>query len=56
VRQPIPHTERGRSSGVEGEVGSPVTIASLPKKKLQFVAHDFVEGYDTYTEKPGYTW
>lgn len=26
------------------------------KKKLQFVVHDFVEGFDTYTEKPGYTW
>ena len=21
-----------------------------------FVVHDFVDGYDTYTEKPGYTW
>jgi putative intracellular protease/amidase len=25
-------------------------------KKLQSVVHDFVDGYDTYTEKPGYTW
>jgi protease I len=25
-------------------------------KKLQFVVHDFTDGYDTYTEKPGYTW
>jgi protease I len=25
-------------------------------KKLQFVVHDFVDGFDTYTEKPGYTW
>jgi protease I len=33
-----------------------VDIAAPSKKKLQFVVHDFVEGYDTYTEKPGYTW
>src|SRR5207247_2501767 len=33
-----------------------VHIAAPSKKKLQFVVHDFVEGYDTYTEKPGYTW
>src|SRR5215218_10994446 len=33
-----------------------VQIAGPSKKKLQFVVHDFVEGYDTYTEKPGYTW
>jgi protease I len=25
-------------------------------KKLQFVVHDFVDGFDTYTEKPGHTW
>ena len=31
-------------------------MAAPSKKKLQFVVHDFVEGHDTYTEKPGYTW
>jgi protease I len=35
------------------EAGYDVDIAALTKKKLQFVVHDFVEGYDTYTEKPG---
>jgi protease I len=38
------------------EEGYDVDIAAPTKKKLQFVVHDFVEGYDTYTEKPGYTW
>jgi protease I len=38
------------------EEGYEVDIAGPSKKKLQFVVHDFVEGYDTYTEKPGYTW
>jgi protease I len=38
------------------EEGYDVQIAAPSKKKLQFVVHDFVEGYDTYTEKPGYTW
>src|SRR5687767_15475617 len=38
------------------EEGYEVEIAAPSKKKLQFVVHDFVEGYDTYTEKPGYTW
>ncbi len=38
------------------EEGYDVDIAGPTKKKLQFVVHDFVEGYDTYTEKPGYTW
>ena len=38
------------------EEGYEVHIAAPSKKKLQFVVHDFVEGYDTYTEKPGYTW
>ena len=33
-----------------------MNIAAPTKKKLQFVVHDFVDGYDTYTEKPGYTW
>jgi len=38
------------------EEGYDVDIAGPSKKKLQFVVHDFVDGYDTYTEKPGYTW
>lgn len=38
------------------EEGYEVRIAAPSKKKLQFVVHDFEEGYDTYTEKPGYTW
>jgi protease I len=38
------------------EEGYEVDIAGPSKKKLQFVVHDFVDGFDTYTEKPGYTW
>jgi protease I len=38
------------------EEGYQVDIAAPSKKKLQFVVHDFVDGYDTYTEKPGYSW
>ena len=38
------------------EEGYQVDIAAPSAKKLQFVVHDFVDGYDTYTEKPGYTW
>ncbi|MBV8941792.1 MAG: DJ-1/PfpI family protein [Solirubrobacterales bacterium] len=38
------------------EEGYEVDIAAPSKKKLQFVVHDFVDGFDTYTEKPGYTW
>lgn len=38
------------------EEGYAVDIAAPSAKKLQFVVHDFVDGYDTYTEKPGYTW
>jgi protease I len=38
------------------EEGYDVDIAAPSKKKLQFVVHDFVEGFDTYTEKLGYTW
>jgi protease I len=38
------------------EEGYDVKIAAPSKKKLQFVVHDFVDGFDTYTEKPGYTW
>jgi protease I len=38
------------------EEGYEVQIAAPSKKKLQFVVHDFEDGFDTYTEKPGYTW
>ena len=38
------------------EEGYEVHIAALTKKRLHFVVHDFEPGYDTYTEKPGYSW
>jgi protease I len=38
------------------EEGYEVHIAAPARKTLQFVVHDFVDGFDTYTEKPGYTW
>jgi protease I len=38
------------------EEGYEVHIAAPSKKKLQFVVHDFVDGFDTYTEKLGHTW
>src|SRR2546421_7613824 len=38
------------------EEGYEVDIAAPTAKKLRFVVHDFEEGFDTYTEKPGYTW
>jgi protease I len=38
------------------EEGYEVDIAAPSKKKLQFVVHDFVPDFDTYTEKLGYTW
>jgi deglycase len=38
------------------EEGYDVEIAAPSRKRLQFVVHDFVDGFDTYTEKPGYTW
>jgi len=38
------------------EAGYEVQIAAPSKKKLQFVVHDFEDGFDTYTEKPGYSW
>ena len=37
------------------EEGYEVHIAAPSKKKLRFVVHDFEPGYDTYTEKPGYS-
>lgn len=38
------------------EEGYDVKIGAPTKKKLRFVVHDFEPGYDTYTEKPGYSW
>ena len=38
------------------EEGYEVDIAAPAKRRLQFVVHDFVDGFDTYTEKLGYTW
>jgi protease I len=38
------------------EEGYEVHIAAPGKKKLRFVVHDFEPGYDTYSEKPGYSW
>ncbi|HEY5834550.1 DJ-1/PfpI family protein [Streptomyces sp.] len=38
------------------EEGYAVEIAAPAVKKLRFVVHDFEDGFDTYTEKPGYTW
>jgi protease I len=38
------------------EEGYEVHIAAPQKKRLQFVVHDFVDGFDTYTEKLGHTW
>ena len=38
------------------EEGYEVEIAAPKKKKLRFVVHDFESGFETYTEKPGYTW
>ncbi|MEV2255399.1 DJ-1/PfpI family protein [Streptomyces sp. NPDC050147] len=38
------------------EEGYDVHIAAPARKKLRFVVHDFEPGFDTYTEKPGYTW
>jgi len=37
------------------EAGYEVHIGAPEKRKLQFVVHDFVDGFDTYTEKPGHT-
>jgi len=38
------------------EAGYEVHIGAPEKRRLQFVVHDFVDGFDTYTEKPGHTW
>jgi protease I len=38
------------------EEGYEVHVAGPSRKTLQLVVHDFVDGFDTYTEKLGYTW
>jgi protease I len=38
------------------EEGYEVVIASLSKKLMQLVVHEFVPGCDTFVEKPGYHW
>jgi len=38
------------------EEGYEVDLAAPEAKRLQFVVHDFVDGFDTYTEKLGRTW
>jgi len=36
------------------EEGIAVDVAAPERRPIQTVVHDFVEGFDTYTEKPGY--
>jgi deglycase len=38
------------------EAGYEVDVAAPHRKKLQFVVHDFVPEFETYTEKLGHTW
>jgi protease I len=38
------------------EEGYDVDIGAVSVKKLQFVVHEFVDEWDTYTEKLGYAW
>jgi protease I len=38
------------------EEGYEVVIASLTKKLMLLVVHEFVPGIDTFVEKPGYHW
>jgi protease I len=38
------------------EEGYDVSIAAPTARKLQFVVHDFIDGFDTYTEKLGHCW
>ncbi|MEU9111881.1 DJ-1/PfpI family protein [Streptomyces sp. NPDC048483] len=38
------------------EEGYETHVAAPSRKKLQFVVHDFVDGFDTYTEKAGHSW
>jgi protease I len=38
------------------EEGYEVVVASLSKKLMLLVVHEFVPGIDTFVEKPGYHW
>ncbi|UQA93405.1 DJ-1/PfpI family protein [Streptomyces halobius] len=38
------------------EEGYETHVAAPSRKKLRFVTHDFVDGYDTYTEREGHSW
>src|SRR5271154_43097 len=38
------------------EEGYEVKNAAPSRKKLHLVVHDFEPGFDTYMEKPGYSW
>lgn len=38
------------------EEGWEVHVVAPKKGKIHTVVHDFEEGWDTYTEKPGYDW
>jgi protease I len=38
------------------EEGYEVVVASLTKKLMLLVVHEFVPGIDTFVEKPGYHW
>lgn len=38
------------------EEGYETKVAAPSRKKLQFVVHDFVEGFDTYIEREGHSW
>ncbi|WP_411146029.1 DJ-1/PfpI family protein [Streptomyces sp. x-80] len=38
------------------EEGYEVRVAAPSRKKLRFVVHDFVAGYDTFVEREGHSW
>ncbi|MFH8582935.1 DJ-1/PfpI family protein [Streptomyces celluloflavus] len=38
------------------EEGYEVRVAAPSRKKLRFVVHDFVQGYDTFVEREGHSW
>ncbi|TJZ53102.1 DJ-1/PfpI family protein [Streptomyces piniterrae] len=38
------------------EEGYETHVAAPSRKKLRFVTHDFVDGYDTYVEREGHSW
>ncbi|HEY1572053.1 MAG TPA: DJ-1/PfpI family protein [Pseudonocardiaceae bacterium] len=42
--------QRSQEERYEADIAAPTV------KKLRFVVHDVVDGFDTYTEKPGHSW